>query len=453
MTEPNEKLTPPAQPPRSSGRSAFGATLKTLWRALRFIGKETFSYDVENRERMTSQFLFIIFGLFLVAVLWSVLAELDQVVSAQGKVISSDRLQTVEHFEGGRVNKILVRAGQSVKKDDLLVSLAPVQTQGEFNIAKESFALLTVRLARLNSELNQKSVVEISEPIRRDFPEIVRTEQVLLKERLAQYAFQLAQKRNDIAAAKTRLTSAEAGLTAAREEFSVIRQLVERGLEARLSLIRAEKTLAEANSAVLSAREDLSKADSAMSAFSKEYQAGVLAEITKTRSELSNSRENVRVSGDKNERTEVRAPISGTVNRVLVTTEGESVKPGEPIVEIVPSESSVIVEAKVTPGDIGFVRLKQRALVKLTTYDYSIFGALDGFVSVIGSDSITEEKGEQYYIVKIDLKKNYIDTGKMNLMIIPGMVAQIDIVTGKRTVFQYIFSPITRVMQESFREK
>jgi len=190
-----------------------------------------------------------------------------------------------------------------------------------------------------------------------------------------------------------------------------------------------------------------------MSAFSKEYQAGVLAEITKTRSELSNSRENVRVSGDKNERTEVRAPISGTVNRVLVTTEGESVKPGEPIVEIVPSESSVIVEAKVTPGDIGFVRLKQRALVKLTTYDYSIFGALDGFVSVIGSDSITEEKGEQYYIVKIDLKKNYIDTGKMNLMIIPGMVAQIDIVTGKRTVFQYIFSPITRVMQESFREK
>jgi adhesin transport system membrane fusion protein len=136
-----------------------------------------------------------------------------------------------------------------------------------------------------------------------------------------------------------------------------------------------------------------------------------------------------------------------------VTTEGQTVKAGEPVAEIVPSGSSVIIEAKVTPADIGFVRLKQRALVKLTTYDYSIFGALDGFVSVIGSDSITEEKGEQFYVVKIELASSYVDSGKKNMTILPGMIAQIDIITGKRTIFNYIFSPLTKVMQESFREK
>lgn len=452
MTEEDNKLSRAVtsrKPSRWFSVTTIVKIVKTIW----FIGRETFSYDVDNRERMTSQFLYIITAIFFVAVLWSIFAEIDQVVSAQGKVISSDRLQSVEHFEGGRVSKIHVKTGQVVKKGDLLISLSPVQTQGELNVARESFTLLTIRLARLNAELTQTPVFDVPELVRKEFPDIVRTEQSLLKERLSQYSSQLSQKRNDISTARSKLTAAEVGLTAAREESTVIRQLVERGLEARLSLIRADKMLAEANSAMLSAKEELSKAESGLLSFLKEYQSGVLAEMTKTRSELSGSRESVKVSGDKNERTAVRAPISGTVNRVLVTTEGESVKPGEPIVEIVPGESSIIIEAKVSPGDIGFVRLKQRALVKLTTYDYSIFGALDGSVSVIGSDSVTEERGEQFYIVKIDLNKSYIDSGKTNLMIIPGMIAQVDIVTGKRTAFQYIFSPITKVMQESFREK
>lgn len=453
MTKENNNLPTTSPVSKASRWSGFKILVVKIFKTIRFIGRETFSYDVDNRERMTSQFLFIIAAIFFVAILWSIFAEIDQVVSAQGKVISSDRLQSVEHFEGGRISKILVKTGQVVKKGDLLISLSPVQTQGEVNIAKESFAQLSIKLARLNSELTQTPVFEVPEAVRKEFPEIVRTEQALLRERLGQYSSQLSQKRNDINSARTKLTSAEVGLAVSREESLVIRQLVERGLEARLSLIRADKMLAEANSAMLSAKEELSKAESALLTFSREYQSAVLAEMTKTRSELSGSRESVKVSGDKNERTAVRAPISGVVNRVLVTTEGESVKPGEPVIEIVPSESTVIVEAKVSPGDIGFVRLKQRALIKLTAYDYSIFGALEGSVSVIGSDSITEEKGEQFYVVKIDLKKSYSDSGKANLMVIPGMVAQVDIVTGKRSVFQYIFSPITKVMQESFREK
>ena len=418
----------------------------------KFVLRETFSYDIENRERMTSQFLFIIFGIFVIGILWSVLAELDQVVSAQGKVISSGRLQVVEHFEGGRVQKIHVKTGQEVNSGDLLISLVPIQAEGEFNVAKENNAGLAIRLARLNAELSQINKLDLPDQVLKDYPDIVRTELALLKEKQSYFQSQQLQKRNDIASARARFNSADSGLSAAKEETRVVKQLVERGLEAKLSLVRAEKSLAEATSAMLVAKEEILKAEQALSSFIKEYQTNLLNEITKSRSEFSSSRENVRISADKSDRTTLRSPVSGTVNRILVTTEGQTVKAGEPVAEIVPSGSSVIIEAKVTPADIGFVRLKQRALVKLTTYDYSIFGALDGFVSVIGSDSITEEKGEQFYVVKIELASNYVDSGK-NMTILPGMIAQIDVITGKRTIFNYIFSPLTKVMQESFREK
>jgi len=434
------------------GRTRLSKNLNKITYYSKFVLRETFSYDIENRERMTSQFLFIIFGIFVIAIFWSVLAELDQVVSAQGKVISSGRLQVIEHFEGGRVEKIHVKTGQEVNSGDLLISLVPIQAQGEFNVAKENNASLAIRLARLNAELSQTNKLDLPDEILKDYPEIVRTELTLLKERQAYFQSQQLQKRNDISSAKARFNSADSGLSAAKEETRVVKQLVERGLEAKLSLVRAEKSLAEATSAMLVAKEEISKAEQALSSFTKEYQTNILNEITKSRSEFSSSRENVRISADKSDRTALRSPVSGTVNRVLVTTEGQTVKAGEPVAEIVPSGTSVIIEAKVTPADIGFVRLKQRALVKLTTYDYSIFGALDGFVSVIGSDSITEEKGEQFYVVKIELASNYVDSGK-NMTILPGMIAQIDIVTGKRTIFNYIFSPLTKVMQESFREK
>ena len=434
------------------GKTRLRKNLNKISYYSKFVLRETFSYDIENRERMTSQFLFIIFGIFVIGIFWSVLAELDQVVSAQGKVISSGRLQVVEHFEGGRVQKIHVKTGQEVNSGDLLISLVPIQAEGEFNVAKENNAGLAIRLARLNAELSQTNKLDLPDQILIDYPDIVRTELALLKEKQAYFQSQQLQKRNDIASARARFNSADSGLSAAREEARVVKQLVERGLEARLSLVRSEKSLAEATSAMLVAKEEILKAEQALSSFTKEYQTNLLNEITKSRSEFSSSRENVRISADKSDRTTLRSPVSGTVNRILVTTEGQTVKAGEPVAEIVPSGSSVIIEAKVTPADIGFVRLKQRALVKLTTYDYSIFGALDGFVSVIGSDSITEEKGEQFYVVKIELASNYVDSGK-NMTILPGMIAQIDVITGKRTIFNYIFSPLTKVMQESFREK
>jgi adhesin transport system membrane fusion protein len=419
----------------------------------KFIIKETFSYDIENRERLSSQLLFIISAFFVLGLLWAYFAKLDQVVTAQGTVISSSRLQVIEHFEGGRVEKIHVQSGQVVKKDELLISLSPIQSKSEFNIAVDNVAMLSTKLIRLTAEYEGKTTFELPKEIAEANPQIVNTEKNLFKERRAQAVSQLSQRRAEINSSKSKLNAAEVSAVAANEELKVMRTLIERGLEAKISLFRAEKSAADANSFLTTARQDLIKAEAAYNGFLQELQASILTELTKVRSDLTAARENSAVSADRADRASIRSPIDGVVNRILVSTEGGTVKAGERVAEIVPSDSGMIVEAKVSPADIGFIRLKQEALVKLTTYDSSVFGALKGFIAVIGSDSITEEKGEQYYLIKIELQKNYLAKGDTRLQIMPGMVAQVDVITGKRTVFEYIFSPFTKMMQESFREK
>jgi adhesin transport system membrane fusion protein len=419
----------------------------------KFIIKETFSYDIENRERLSSQLLFIISAFFVLGLLWAYFAKLDQVVTAQGTVISSSRLQVIEHFEGGRVEKIHVQSGQVVKKDELLISLSPIQSKSEFNIAVDNVAMLSTKLIRLTAEYEGKTTFELPKEIAEANPQIVNTEKNLFKERRAQAVSQLSQRRAEINSSKSKLNAAEVSAVAANEELKVMRTLIERGLEAKISLFRAEKSAADANSFLTTARQDLIKAEAAYNGFLQELQASILTELTKVRSDLTAARENSAVSADRADRASIRSPIDGVVNRILVSTEGGTVKAGERVAEIVPSDSGMIVEAKVSPGDIGFIRLKQEALVKLTTYDSSVFGALKGSIAVIGSDSITEEKGEQYYLIKIELQKNYLAKGDTRLQIMPGMVAQVDVITGKRTVFEYIFSPFTKMMQESFREK
>ena len=419
----------------------------------KFIIKETFSYDIENRERLSSQLLFIISAFFVLGLLWAYFAKLDQVVTAQGTVISSSRLQVIEHFEGGRVEKIHVQSGQVVKKDELLISLSPIQSKSEFNIAVDNVAMLSTKLIRLTAEYEGKTSFDLPKEIADANPQIANTEKNLFKERRAQAVSQLSQRRAEINSSKSKLNAAEVSAVAANEELKVMRALIERGLQAKIALFRAEKVAADANSFLITARQDLIKAEAAYNGFLQELQASILTELTKVRSDLTAARENSAVSADRADRASIRSPIDGVVNRILVSTEGGTVKAGERVAEIVPSDSGMIVEAKVSPADIGFIRLKQEALVKLTTYDSSVFGALKGSIAVIGSDSITEEKGEQYYLIKIELQKNYLAKGDTRLQIMPGMVAQVDVITGKRTVFEYIFSPFTKMMQESFREK
>ena len=416
------------------------------------LSKEAFTYDAEDREKSATRlviFISAVTGLFLI---WAIFAELDQVVTAEGKVIPQNQLQVIEHYEGGRVQKIHVKTGDKVKAGQLLITLSPLQQKSEYNQFKENLAILGARMARLKAEYEDKPL-QIPDEIRHQFPSIASSEAALFSERIARFRGQLRQKNNDIEIYKSKLTAANNAVTAAKEELSVISSLVSKGLEAKISETRSQKSMADAITTVASSEQEYAKAREESENFRRDHSATVLEELTRAKTEFGQFREKIIVSADTADRTMIRSPIDGSVNRVLVTTEGGTVKPGDRVVEIVPSDSVVVVEVKVLPADIGFVGPRQDAIVKFTAYDFSVFGSVPGSVTFVGMDSITNEKNEVFFPVKVSLSGNYLTKNDRVYSVIPGMVAQVDIITGKRTVFSYIFSPITKVLETSFREK
>jgi len=232
-----------------------------------------------------------------------------------------------------------------------------------------------------------------------------------------------------------------------------VKKLVERGLEPKLEAVRAEKTYAEATAKVESILGAIDEINDRKSVAIQEQRSEILSELAKAKSEFSQLEQAVMVAADKSERSILKSPIEGVVNRVLVSTQGGVLKAGEPAVEIVPADSKLIFETKIKPNDIGFIKVGQKAFIKLSTYDFSIFGSLSGRVEVVGSDSIPNEKGETFYIVKVELEDKPVTSTGLSLELISGMTAQIDIITGKRSVLSYLTSPITKTLDTAMREK
>ena len=415
---------------------------------------QLFSLDRRGRGAPSTQLLFIVSGLFVIFLVWASFVELDQVVSAEGKVVPFSQLQVIEHYEGGRVKEIFVRPGDQVDIGALLISLSPLQTAGDFNVQKENLAFMTVRLARLNAEYIGKLSFTVASDLKISAKEFYVSELALFRDRQSQNRSNLAKLRSDIDASLARLISSRARLSATKEEFEVTRQLVARGLEARLSLIRAQGVLAEAGSTFTSAEQDLKRAEASYQSARSQRREEILAELTTVRTDLSQAKETLLVSADKADRTEIRSPTKGTVNRVLVSTTGSTVNPGEPVVEIVPADARLVINADVMPQDIGFIRRGQTALIKFSAYDYSVYGPKEGVVNIVGSDAVEfGESGQTSYVVKLDLDGPYVGLNAEILPIIPGMQVQLDIITGKRTLMAYFFSPFSRALQSSFRER
>ena len=404
-----------------------------------------------ERSRASRRFLLIVSLSVLFFLLWASFSEFDQVVTSEAKVIPFSKLQTVQHFEGGIIKEIHVKAGQKVKQGEPLISLNPLEAGGSYQAKKYDFMQAMARIRRLEAEYANKQPV--FDPALTEFsPALVKNElllmaarQMKLKSTLNSFESQLRQRRSELVGAKRTLT-----LVA--EERDVVKKLVERGLEPKLEAVRAEKTYVEALARVESILGAIDEINDRKAVSLQESLSDVLSELAKANSEISQLEQVMPVAADKADRSTIREPSDGVVNRVLVSTVNGVLKAGEPVVEIVPGDSKLVFEAKVKPADIGFILQGQRALIKLSTYDFSIFGSLDGRVDVVGSDSVPNEKGETFYIVKVELMDQLTSTGQ-SLQLIPGMTAQVDIVTGKRSIISYISSPITKTLTSAFKEK
>jgi adhesin transport system membrane fusion protein len=333
-----------------------------------------------------------------------------------------------------------------------LISLNPLEADGGYQSKKYDFMQSLARIQRLESEYTKKPAI-FSKEIEEFSMALVLNEKLLIEARGAKLQSTLASFDSQLRQRNSELVGARRTLSLVAEERDVVKKLVERGLEPKLEAVRAEKSYAEATAKVESILGAIDEINDRKSVALQEQRSEILSELAKAKSDFSQLEQAVIVAADKADRNILKSPIDGIVNRVLVSTQGGVLKAGEPAVEIVPADSKLIFETKIKPNDIGFIKVGQKAFIKLSTYDFSIFGSLSGRVEVVGSDSVPNEKGETFYIVKVVLEDKPITSTGLNLELMSGMTAQVDIVTGKRSVLSYLTSPITKTLDTAMREK
>ncbi len=410
--------------------------------------------------------LWVILGFVAIFFIWAAVTELDRTVRGQGRVIPSSQLQVVSNLEGGIVEAILVRTGQVVKRGDPLVRLDRTATGAALGSNQAKFDALRAKIARLEGEVAGRAPA---------FPtdggpglaEQVAIERGLHASRMADlgsllsaYGSSVVQAQRAVAEAQANHAARRSAQTAAQNELNLIRPLVERGIEPRLSLVQAENAAsvatseaAAASAAIAKAQASVAEATSTLARARQEWRAQAAGELAAAQAEMVALRRSMPELAAQVARTVVRSPLDGRVNRVLVTTVGGTVSPGAPLVEIVPSEDSLFVEAQVRPEDIAWVIINQPARIEITAYDSSVYGTLDGKVVSISPDAtLNERTGESFYTVRVATNDKLRNEAGRPLEIGPGMVATVSLLGDKRSVLGYIFSPITKLGQRAFRE-
>ncbi len=422
--------------------------------------------DLDEQEfaakKSANLILWLIAGFFVLFLLWAALTQIDRTVRGLGRVVPSSKLQVVSNMEGGVIEEILVKPGQTVKKGDVIVRLSPTLSSSAFGSSSAEVASLQAKLARLNAEVRGTTPQYGDAPAGQ-----VAIEQSLHSARSAELQGIVAvgnarviQAERSVIEAQSMLESRRSNLQAADRELEMIRPLAEKLIVPKIDLIKSENQAAVARNEVDSAHAALARARSGVAearAQTAQMRSDWLSragmELSQAQAEMSQKMQTLPALSDRVDRTIIRAPLSGKVNRVLVTTVGGTVSAGMPIAEIVPSDDTLYIEAMVRPADIANVRLGQSATVEITAYNSSIFGKLDGKVTSLSPDAtINEKTGESFYTVEVQTTGTLKDGDGKRLPIGSGMVANVNLLGEKRSILSYLFSPITRLSETAFRE-
>jgi adhesin transport system membrane fusion protein len=417
-------------------------------------------------KRASLVLLWSITLIFLVLSVWIAVAEVDTVTRAEGRVMPSAKMQVLQNLEGGIVAAILVKQGESVAQGQSLVRLSDVQLRADQKARMQQILGLEARSAKLLGIAGNKPP-EFPASVKAMAPDLMSAEQagylskkLELEAQLGVLDAQIEQKKRELDEASIALKSAQKGLVFGKQERATIALLVERGLEPRLELVRADRALteqegrAESMAAVLEkVRSGIQEAMAKKDSLVRQSRSEALVELNRTLAELSPLKQAMPAIDDRLARTDIQAPMKGVVNRIFVNTIGGIVKPGEAMLEVVPGDDQLVIDALVSPKDIGFVKIGQLAHVKITAYDYSIFGGMEGVVQNISADAVPNEKGEAFYQVRIDTKTKAIEVIDKKLPIMPGMQAQVDIITGKKTILQFLSKPLVAMKENAFRER
>jgi len=420
-----------------------------------------------RRGRSSAYILTIMTFLFVVVMLfWADYAVLDEVTRGEGRVIPSSKTQIIQNLEGGILAEILVREGDIVEKGDILVRIDNTAALATYRDARNRVYSLQATVERLSAEQADREMA-LSEEILTKAPQAGADQIALFEARRRQLKAQIGvldaqarQRKQEIAEVRSRRKQLDRSLQLAREELDITQPLARSGVMPRIDLIRIERQVADLEGEINTIRLSIPRLQSAAKEARQRIQevelsakSAISEELNSARAELNSVTETLRAGEDRVIRTEVRSRVRGTVKEIKQNTIGGVIRPGEDIIEIVPLDDTLLIEAQIRPADIAFLRPGQEAMIKVAAYDFSIYGGLKANVEHISADTIKDEQGESFYRVYLRTDQNSLLHQGNELPIIPGMTATIEILTGHKTVLYYILKPILKARDQALRER
>lgn len=416
-------------------------------------------------RRTSHLILWATVAFFVIALGWAALATIDEVTRGVGRVIPSGDVQKVQNLEGGIVAQIMVREGDTVAQGQPLLRIDDTQFAASLKESRVRIQSLKTKIARLEAEVAGEVFAPSAELLQH--PDIAASELALYQSRRMEFETGIAvleeersQSEEQIAELSAENRMLTRSLELANQELAMKRPLAEKGLLPRVEILGVERdanTLEgqlQANQhAIPRARGALAEAERRIDERRANFSTQALAELNERRLELARLEEAQHALADRVRRTEVVAPVAGIVKQMNVNTIGGVVQPGMDLVEIVPADDSLVVEAEVSPSDIAFLRPGQKAVVKLTAYDFAVYGGLEAELEQISADTIANDDGIRVYQIRVRTRQTHLGSEAEPLPIIPGMAAEVDILTGEKTILNYLLKPLRRARDRALRER
>ena len=411
-----------------------------------------------RREPLTGPRLIIVAVAvgFAVFILWAMLAQVDEVTAGQGKVIPSSKVQVIQAAEPATISELLVRSGQRVRRGQLLARLDDTQSTSAVGQIESETRSLTERAARLAGEGGGATG-----SMGADEAALSAVRRQALGSRVAALRSSAEQRRREVAEANATINSLQGSLGLASKQVAMLEPLAAKNIVPQTELMTARREVIDLQGRIAAAREQAGRAGAAVSealSQASEAQYSFRQEALNERSQVTQkiavNEETLRGARGRVTKAELRSPVDGVVNDVQVTTIGGFVQAGEKVMEVVPMGDKLLVETRVMPKDIAFIKVGDKALVKVTAYDFSSYGGLDGRVVQVSADSIYDETTrEAYFNVIVETSRAYLDAGGRRLPITPGMMTDTQIITGQKSVLSYLLKPVMRARDDALRER
>ncbi|MFJ2387238.1 HlyD family type I secretion periplasmic adaptor subunit [Pseudomonas koreensis] len=422
---------------------------------------------IEDAPRVVRLTIWAIIGFFVFLLLWANFAVIDEVTKGDGKAIPSSKIQKIQNLEGGIVSEMFVKEGQIVEAGAPLIRLDDTRFASNVGETEADRLSMLLRVERLSAEVDDRPL-NFPEDVLKAVPGQAKSEESLyisrrqqLHDEIGGLQEQLIQRQQELREFSSKQAQYRQQLGLQRQEINMSEPLVAQGAVSPVEVLRLKRAEVETRGQLDATTLAIPRAESAIKEVQRKidetrgkFRSDALTQLNEARTDLNKAQATGKALEDRVSRTLVTSPVRGIVNKLLVNTIGGVIQPGSDMVEIVPLDDTLLVEAKIRPQDIAFLHPGQEAIVKFTAYDYTIYGGLKAKLEQIGADTITDEdKKTTYYIIKVRTERSHLGTDDKPLLIIPGMVASVDIITGKKSVLSYLLKPIIRARAEALHER